>query len=111
MTQLDTDTARLVAALADLQGRISELTEQAEGIKAELRTLPANDYDIDGRPALRILPTRRFDAAAALAALPEAVRPTCLKVEPDPAAIKRHLTPDQAETFMVESGKPKCVLL
>lgn len=111
MTQLDTDTTRLVATLADVQARIGDLTAQAEAIKAELRNLPPSDYDIDGRPALRILPTRRFDATAAAQLLPEADRIGCTAVTYDAAKVKQKLTPEQVEQFMVDAGKPKVVLL
>lgn len=111
MTQLDTDTARIVSRLVDLQAQIAELTTEAEGLKSELRALPAGDHDIDGRPALRIIPTRRFDVAGAASMLDPELRQQCLSFAYDAALVKRHLTPDQVEAHMVEAGKPKVTIL
>lgn len=111
MTNLDTDTARIVAKLAELNARLSELNSEAEALKAELRSLPAGDHIIDGRPALRIVPTRRFDAALALELVPEPLRPGCYSQVIDAAKVKEYLAPALVETVMVVSGKPKVVLL
>lgn len=110
-TQLDTDTARIVDALADLNARISDLTDQAEALKAELRQLPPADYLIDGRPALRIIPTRRFDPARALELVPEPLREECYVRSLDAARVKKYLAPALVDTCMVDSGKPKVVVL
>lgn len=111
MTQLDTDTANIVIQLADLQARIADLTSQAEALKAELRALPAGDHEINGRAALRIIPTRRFDATAAAGLLTPQQRESALVVSYDAAKVKQHLTPVQVDEFMVEAGKPKVVLV
>ena len=111
MTQLDTNTARIVSRLVDLQVQIADLTAEAEGLKAELRVLPAGDHDIDGKPALRIIPTRRFDAAGAASLLDPELRQQCLKFDYDPAKVKQHLTPAQVDAHMVEAGKPRVTVL
>lgn len=112
MPDLDTDTARLIAALAETNAQIAELNTRAEAIKAELRAaLPPGDHNLDGRPALRIIPTRRFDAGAGLQLIPTERRPECIKIEPDAGKIKALLTPEQVEGLMVTAGKPKVVLL
>lgn len=108
-TPVGEDMARIVARLAELNARIAELGGEAEGLKAELRALPAGEYAA-GSSTFKIIPTRRFDPVAAMAAIPEAVRAECLTWQVDPAKVKAHLTPAQLETFMVESGKPKVVL-
>jgi hypothetical protein len=110
MTQLDTDTARIVSALAEINARIADLNEQAEGLKAELRGLGQGEYDIDGRVALRIIPSRRFDATAGAGLLDEETRKMCLAVSYDATKVKQHLTEIQIDACMNEFGKPKVVL-
>lgn len=100
-----------VRDLADLQAEIAKLTAEAENIKAELRTLTPGDYAIGGRTALRITPTRRFDATAAAGLLSVEQRKEALVVSYDAAKVKQHLTPVEVEEFMVESGKPKVQVL
>lgn len=111
MTDLDTDTARIIAKLAELNARIADLTTEAESLKAELRNLPAGDHLVDGRPALRIVPTRKFDTEKALELVPEPLRPNCYSNVLDAAKVKEYLAPALVETVMVVSGKPKVVLL
>lgn len=111
MTQLDTDTARIVTRLVDIQARIADLTSEAEGLKAELRTLPAGDHDIDGKPVLRIIPNRRFDADKGLQLVPEQLRDQCYSTVVDPKLVKTFLAPAVLEAAMVEVGKPKVVTL
>jgi hypothetical protein len=111
VSNLDTDTASIVAALADVNARIADLTAQAESLKAELRNLPADDYSIDGRPALRITPNRRFDAVKALELVPEPLRPNCYSQVVDPAKVKEYLAPALVELAMVEVGKAKVSVL
>ena len=111
MSDLDTDTANIVAKLADLQARIADLTGQAEALKAELRSLPPGDHTIGGQPVLRIIPTRRFDPAKALELVPEPLRDQCYVRTLDAAAVKQYLAPALVETCMVESGKPKVAVL
>jgi hypothetical protein len=110
-TALDTDTARIVAKLADINARIADLTSEAEGLKAELRNLPAGDHLVDGRPVLRIIPNRRFDVEKALTLVPEPLRDNCYTTAVDPAKVKEYLAPALVEMAMVEVGKPKVVLL
>jgi hypothetical protein len=110
MSELDANRAAIVSRLADLNARIAVLADEAEGLKAELRDLGPGEYAIAGRPAVSIVPTRRFDAAAALQAIPTERRSECLKVEPDAGAIRKMLTPEQVDGFMVVAGKPKVVL-
>jgi hypothetical protein len=107
---LDTDTTRLVQRLADIQARIADLNADAEAIKAELRNLPVGDHMIDGRPALRLIPNRRFNVNAGAELLPAEVRTECLAVTYDPAKVKKHLSEIQIDQCMVEAGKPKVVL-
>lgn len=111
MSNLDTDTANIVRRLAEIQAAINEMTAEAESLKAELRTLPTGDHDVDGRPALRIIPTRRFDTDAAALTLPEDVRPECLAITYDATKVKKHLSEIQIQSFMVEVGKPKVVMI
>lgn len=111
MTELDTDTTRILSRLADLNATIADLSSQAESLKAELRSLPAADYTVAGRPALRIIPTRRFDVNKAAGLLGEVDRQKCLTVTFDAALVKRHLTDIEVDECMVENGKPKVVLL
>ena len=108
--ELDTDRVRILERLAYLNEQIAELSGEAEGLKGELRSLPPGEYAVAGRPALSIIPTRRFDAVSALTAIPGDRRSECLKVEPDAAAIRKLLTPEQVESFMAVAGKPKVVL-
>lgn len=108
--ELDTDTARILTRLVDIQAQIAELNSEAEGHKAELRNLAAGDYTLGGRPALSIIPTRRFDAAGAASLLDPDVRQTCLAVTYDATKVKQHLTPAQVEAHMIVAGKPKVVL-
>lgn len=111
MTDLDLDTTRIVAKLAELNARISDLTAEAESLKAELRSLPPGDHIIDGRPALRIIPTRRFDPVKGLALLPPALHADCYTTALDAAKVKQFLAPALLETAMVEAGKNKVVVL
>lgn len=111
MTHLDPDRLAALARLVDINAKIADLNSEAESLKAELRALPAGDYDHDGRPALRITPTRSFDVNAAAGILTEEQRKGCLTVTYDAKLVKRHLTPDQVDVFMVESGRPKVVVL
>lgn len=110
-TNLDTDTARIVSRLVDLNARIADLTAEAEGLKAELRSLPEGDHVIDGRPALRIIPNRRFDATKGLELVPEPLRAQCYSTSVDPAKVKEFLAPALLEQAMVVAGKPKVVIL
>lgn len=111
MTTLDTDTARLVARLAEIQTQVADLNAEAEALKAELRDLPAGDHEIDGRPALRIIPNRRFDPERALQLVPEPLREECYSRVVDAKKVKEYLAPAVADTAMVEVGKPKVSLL
>ena len=108
---LDTDAARIVARLADLQAKINDLTGEAEALKAELRSLNPGDYAIDGRPALRITPTRRFDADKALEYVAEPLREKCYSTVVDAKKVKEYLPPAVADLCMVEAGKPKVTVL
>lgn len=110
-TTLDPNHTATLTKLAELQARINDLTSEAETLKARLRDLPPGQYAVNGRPALRITPTVRFDANAAAQALDPDTRKTCLTVTYDPALVKQHLTPAQVTRFMVESGKPRVVIL
>lgn len=110
-TELDGDTAALVGRLAELNDKIADLNGQAEAVKAELRNLAAGDYGIGGAPALRIVPTRRFDPAKALELVPEPLRAECYSTAVDPAKVKQYLAPALVDLCMVAAGKPKVVLL
>lgn len=110
-TDLSPDYAQTLSRLVDLQAKIADYSSEAESLKAELRNLEPGDYTLDGREALRIIPTRRFDAASAALRLPEDIRTKCLKVDYDAAEVRKHLTPVEVEEFMVASGKPKVTLL
>lgn len=111
MTRLDTDTARIVSELAELQAKIADLTEKAETLKAELRSLPPGDHEIDGRAAVRIVPNRRFDPTKGVELVPESLRGECYSTVVDAAKVKKFLAPAVLEAAMVETGKPKVVLL
>lgn len=111
MTELLTTDADLVRRLAELQAQIAELTDIAEGIKTELRTLPPGDHTVDGRPALRIIPTRRFDPKIGITLVPEVLREQCYTTDLDPAKVKEFLPPALLDTCMVESGKAKVSVL
>lgn len=110
-TELDMDRARILSRLVDLNATIADLTSEAEVLKAELRDLPPGDYAVNGTPALRIISTRRFDAAAAAGLLSVEQRNAALIVSYDAAKIRAHLTPVEVDEFMVESGKAKVVVL
>lgn len=111
MTALDIDTARIVAKLAEINARIADLNAEAEGLKAELRSLPPGDHLIDGKPAVRIIPNRRFDADKGLELVPEPLRGECYATALDATKVKSYLAPALLEMAMVEVGKPKVVLL
>lgn len=100
-----------VRDLADLQAEIAKLTAEAENIKAELRALTPGDYAINGRTALRITPTRRFDPEKGAGLLSVQQREAALVVSYDAAKVKQHLTPVEVEECMVEVGKPKVQVL
>jgi len=111
MTRLDMDTIQILTRLADIQAKVADLNGEAESLKAELRSLPPGDHDINGRPALRIIPTRRFDSAKAAGLLSPSQRQDALVVSYDATKVKAHLTPTEVEEFMVDAGKSKIVLL
>lgn len=108
---LDADSAALVGRLAEINERIANLTSQAESIKAELRSLTPGDYASGGNTVLRIVPTRRFDADKALELVPEPLRPECYTTAVDAKKVRSYLAPALLDACMVESGKPKVVLL
>lgn len=110
-TELDTDLARTLSRLVDVNAHIAELTAESESLKAELRILPTGDYAVNDRPAVRIIPTRRFDAAKAAGLLSLEQREAALTVSFDAAKVKQHLTPVEVEEFMIEAGRPKVVVL
>lgn len=110
MPNLDTDTARIVSKLVDIQSRIADLNGEAEALKAELRSLPPDEYAIDGKTVLRIIPNRRFDATKGLELVPEPLRDNCYSVQLDAAKVKSYLAPALQDAAMVEVGKPKVVL-
>lgn len=109
--ELDVDTANLVARLADLNAKIADLNTEAEAIKAELRSLTPGDYTHGGRPALRVVATRRFDPVKGFELVPEALRPNCYTQEIDAKKVKEYLAPALLEACMVESGKPRVTVL
>lgn len=108
---LDADTAVMLRKLVDLQARAADLDSQIESIKAELRALPPGDFALDGRPALRIIPTRRFDVDKAAGLLNAEQRQAALVVSFNATEVKRHLTAVEIDECMVEVGKPKVVVL
>lgn len=101
----------LIVRLADLQARIQEMTAEAEGLKAELRGYPPGDYDAGRGAKFRIMPTRRFDPEAALLLVPGELRAGCWVQTIDAAKVRSYLAPAYIESCMVESGKPKVMLL
>lgn len=109
--ELDDNRRQLLARLAAINACIAEYESEAEAIKAELRSLPAGDYAVNGTRALRIVPTRRFDVAKAAGLLDQAAREAALTVTWDAALVKKHLTQVEIDECMVEAGKPKVVLL
>lgn len=112
LSELDSNHAYTLRRLVDINAKVAELNGEAEALKAELRDLPPGvDFTVDGTPALRIIPTRKFDAAGAASMLDPDARQACLTITYDAAKVKRHLTPDQVEAHMVEAGKPKVTFL
>lgn len=111
IADLDADRARVVARLAELQANAAEIATEVESLKAELRALPPGDFAINGRPALRITATRRFDAEAGAGLLSVEQRKEALTVSFDAAKVKRHLTEVEIEECMVVTGNPKVQVL
>lgn len=112
MSNLDPKAAKAFTRLIELNAQITELSREADDLKAQLRTaLAAGDYTIKGQPALRIQPQRRFDPESGYALIPEELKRECLSVSIDASKVKQHLTPAQLDTCMVESGQPKVVAL
>lgn len=109
--ELDVDTGRVVSRLVDLNAKIAELTAEAEGLKAELRGLHPGDYNLNGRPALRVAATRRFDATKGLELVPEPLREQCYSTTVDAKKVKEYLAPALVDTCMVEVGKPQVRVL
>lgn len=109
--ELDPNRVHVLTRLADINAQIAALTSDAEALKSELRNLPAGDYAVAGQPALRIIPTRRFDVTKAAGLLSHEQRNAALSVTFDPAQVKRHLTQVEIDECMVDAGKPKVVLL
>jgi hypothetical protein len=101
-----------VRRLAELNSQKAELDVEIEGLKADLRnTLEPGAYEIDGQPAVKVTPSRRFDFQAAYAGLRKADQQECLTVVIDSDKVKQHLTPVELEAFMVEHGNPKVQVL
>lgn len=111
VTDLDVDRTRIVTRLVDLQATAAELGAEIEALKAELRDLPAGDFAINGRPVLRITPTRRFDVNAGAALLSAEQRADAAVVTYEAQKIKRHLTEVEIDECMVVAGKPKVTVL
>ncbi len=93
MTSTDTTTleeqiAPVAAELADVQDRIKNLTEIADGLKAKLRDL-------------------RFNPDAFATAYPVTTNPQFYKLTPDAAAIKAKVAPEVYESFMRQVGDVK----
>lgn len=71
MSELTRQYAETVAQLAAITEQIKELTEEADKLKGFLRgDLEPGAYTVDGRPALSITPTRRFDPTLAVTVVP-----------------------------------------
>lgn len=111
MSAADLDRDRIHARLLVINAQVADLNAEAEGLKADLRTLGPGTFAANGS-TFTITPPRAFDVQAAIALVPAEKRPLCL-AEPtlDPAKVKRHLTPDQLEACMkVTNGKAKVTL-
>lgn len=109
---LDQTTAGTVRRLHVLAAQIAELTIEADGLKAQLRQqLSAGTYDLDGVPAVRISPQRRFDPALAEQVLPGNLLELCIVRRVDGATAKRVLPPAAYQSCQSESGEPRVVLL
>lgn len=65
MTDLDDQTANLVDRLKLLNTEISERTQQAEGIKKQLREIGPGTFHHNGRPVLDLIAGSTFDPARA----------------------------------------------
>lgn len=106
--ELDQHTAELVTRLADLQHRITELTEQADEIKGKLRgNLEYGSYTIGGRPAVTLTATRRFSADRATEVLPPELLAMCQVTTVDARRAKSVLPPTMYEACQDEAGKPQ----
>lgn len=105
--EADVERDRLTARLAELNAKVAELNGEAEGIKAELRALGPGEYPAPGGMTLKIIPTREFLVAEAIALVPEDKRQECIEITISAAKVKKHLTPIQVEACMREKPGSK----
>lgn len=106
MNELTTAQADLVDRLTDLNQQISELTQQADEIKAKLRAdLADGQHTIDGRHAVTISITRRFDSTTATQVLPAELLTLCQTTTVDAKRAKEVLPPALYEQCQREIGK------
>lgn len=104
--------AGTVRRLHVIAAQIAELGMEADALKAMLRAnLDAGTYSIDGVPAVRISPQRRFDPALAEQTLPGALLDLCIVRRVDGAQAKRVLPPEVYASCLAESGEPRVTLL
>jgi hypothetical protein len=76
MSDLSPAEAATVNKLIAINAAIKDLTEEAESLKAQLRkALDVGEYTVDGKPALSVSETRKFDAALAARVIPPDLLP------------------------------------
>lgn len=92
----------LVAELVDLAEHAEQIKARTADIRAQLAKLPIGDHAGAGTPFSVRPPSRRFDAEAAFAALPDYVKPLCLG--PVAAKVKAQIAPAQLDEFMVDGS-------
>jgi hypothetical protein len=107
-TELDPTHTQLVTQLVELNAQISDLTEQAETIKAKLRAnLDTGTHTINGRPAVTITPTRRFSTTRAQTVLPTELLTLCQIHVIDAKRAREVLPPALYESCQEITGKPQ----
>ncbi|MCW2767622.1 MAG: hypothetical protein JWO11_3581 [Nocardioides sp.] len=68
--------AATVNKLVAINAQIKDLTEEAEALKAQLRkALDVGEYTVNGKPALSVSETRKFDVTVAALVIPPGMLP------------------------------------
>lgn len=96
--------ADLVRELVALQDQIEPANARIADIKKVLRDLDFGSHKIAGM-TVTVGHNVRLDTAAFEAAYPVLEHPQMYKPTPDPAAIRRHLSPVQLEALQTEGEK------
>lgn len=108
--ELDDRRALICTRLLELAEKAAAISEESEGLKAELRDLPGREYALPNGHSLKLTPTRRFDPVKALGLVSVDDRPSCYVLTLDEAKVKSLITPAALEDCMVEHGKAKVVI-